>query len=477
MLTLTCIFSLSLEAKQKANSFVDFNGDGFTDIALPVPFEDFQGNVDAGAINIQYGTAKGFQGSGNQFITLKSMKLASAAGDLFGWDGIATDINGDGITDLIVGAPGRNNRNGSVFIIPGSLSGLLPKQATELAMPAISNTEQNLLGSCVTAGDFNGDGNIDIAAGAAGFSAGSKPDLGAIAFFMQIPRALHTSNRKLVGPDMVVNPDSPGIKGTGQPAERFGYKCAAGFFNADSISDIAVSTARPSGKGSVHILFGGLATSTFETNKMIQGKKDDRSFGFALNVDRSLTPNRLFIGAPNSLGAKGRVYSLNDSSTLELLFSGPNNGDLAGWSLASYFSPSPGAFLAIGSPGFDIPTPTPSAGKKAVIEDGGRLIVMSINPNTEAPSFFDDFTDPNTRLLGHSLTSTQGTNGTGFIVGAPGTSAAGLPDIGECDEVVFDTSAGGLSLIRIFTQNSRGVKDSSEPGDQFGHTAVTFIPQ
>jgi hypothetical protein len=474
MLTLTCV--LSVEAKQKANSVLDFNGDGFTDVALPVPFEDFQGNIDAGGINIQYGTANGFKGSGNQFITLKSMKLAPAAGDLFGWDGIATDINADGITDLIVSAPGRNNRNGSVYIIPGSPSGLLPKQATELAMPTVSNNEQNLLGSCITAGDFNADGSIDVAVGVPGYSTTSKPNLGAMAFFNQVSQALHASKRKIIGPSTLIHPDSPNIKGTGAATERFGYECAAGLFNDDSIMDVAVTTQRPSGKGSVHILFGGISTSTFQSNTMIQGKKDDRAFGFALNSDRSITPNRLFIGAPNSLGNKGRVYSLTGTTTLELLFIGSNNGDLAGWSLASYFNPAGGTFLAIGLPGFDVPTPTPSAGTK-IIEDGGQVVVMSITPNTEIPSIFDDFSDPNVRLLGHSLTTTIGTNGTGFIAGAPGTSLVGAPDVGESDELVFDSSAGGLNLVRVFTQNSRGVKDASEPSDMFGRTAITFIPQ
>jgi len=473
---LASLFTLSLQARQKTNSFVDFNGDGFTDLALPVPFEDFQGNVDAGGINIQYGTANGFKGSGNQFITLKSMKLTPAAGDLFGWDGIATDINADGITDLIVSAPGRNNRNGAVYIIPGSATGLLPKEATELIMPTTSNNEPNLLGSCITAGDFNGDGGIDIAAGAPGFSTSTKANLGAMAFFTQVTQALRASKRKIIGPNLLIHPDSPNIKGTGQAAEHFGYECAAGQFNDDSITDIAIATQRPGGKGSVHILFGGIATSTFESNKMIQGKKDDRAFGFALNTDRSVTPNRIFIGAPNSLGNKGRVYELTDTTTLELLYTGSNNGDLAGWSLASYFNPAAGTFLAIGLPGFDVQTPTPSAGRK-IIEDGGQIVVMSINPNTEAPSFFDDFSDPNTLLLGHSLTTTLGTNGTGFIAGAPGTSFIGAPDVGESDELVFDSSNGGLSLIRIFTQNSRGVKDASEPSDMFGRTAITFIAQ
>jgi hypothetical protein len=236
-----------------------------------------------------------------------------------------------------------------------------------------------------------------------------------MAFFTQIAQALHASKRKIIGPSMVIHPDSPNIKGTGQASEQFGYKCAAGQFNDDSIADVAISTQRPGGKGSVHILFGGIATSTFQSNKMIQGKKDDRSFGYALNTDRSITPNRLFIAAPGALGSKGRVYRLTNNDTLELLFTGSNNGDLAGWSLASYFNPAAGTFLAIGLPGFDVPTPTPSAGTK-IIEDGGQVVVMSINPNNESPSFFDDFSDPNTRLLGHSLTFTSGTNGTVLLL-------------------------------------------------------------
>lgn len=476
ILTLTIGFCVSLEAKQKANTFVDFNGDGFADLALPVPFEDFKGVVDVGAINIQYGTATGFRTSKNQFITEKSMGLSLNTGDLLGWDGVATDLNRDGFTDLIVSAPGRNNRNGSAYIIPGSPSGLLPKQATELAMPTVSNNKENLLGSCITAGDFNGDGNIDVAAGAPGFSTSSKKELGAVAFFAQIPHDLRASKLKLIGPTEVVHPDSPNIKGTGQPSERFGYECAAGLFNADSITDIAVSTQRPSGRGSVHILFGSVALNFGTNNKVIQGKKDDRMFGYSLNTDRSMSPNRLFIGAPNSLDSKGRVYSLINTSTLQLLFTGANNGDLAGWALASYSTPSPGAFVAIGSPGFDVPTPTPSKAR-AVVEDGGQIVVFSVNPNTEAPSIFDEISDTNTRLLGHSLTTNLGTNGTGFIAGAPGTSFIAAPDVGQIDLIVFSPAANGLRIDRVFTQNSPGVKDSSEPGDMFGRTAIVFIPQ
>ena len=476
MLTLTCVFCFSLEAKQKANTLVDFNGDGFADLALPVPFEDFKGIIDTGAINIEYGTATGFRTSKNQFITLKSMRSNQNTGDLLGWDGVATDVNRDGFTDLVVSAPGHNNGNGSAYIIPGSSSGLLPKQTTELTMPTVSNNEKNLLGSCITAGDFNGDGSVDIAAGVPGFSTSSKPNLGSMAFFTEIPQDLRGSKLKIIGPSMVVHPDSPNVKGTGQAAERFGYECAAGLFDADNIADIAVSTERPSGKGSVHILFGGITTSTFESNKVIQGKKDDRFFGFSLDTDRSMSPNRLFIGAPSSLGSKGRVYSLTNTSTLKLLFTGTNNGDLSGWSVASYSAASSGTFLAIGSPGFDVQTPTPSAGR-AVIEDGGQITVLSVNPSTAVPSFFDEFSDTNTRLLGHSLTTNLGTNGTGVIVGAPGTSFVGAPDVGQCDQVVFSPATGGLRLERAFTQNSPGVKDSSEPSDMFGRTAIVFIPQ
>jgi len=81
----------------------DFDGDGFDDLAVGVPLEDLAGVVDAGVVNVLYGSTDGLTGNGSQ-------QLAQALpepGDQLGWAAAAGDFNGDDIPDLAVGAPGE----------------------------------------------------------------------------------------------------------------------------------------------------------------------------------------------------------------------------------------------------------------------------------------------------------------------------------------------------------------------------------
>ena len=43
--------------------FSDFNNDGFADLAVGVPYEDVGAVIDAGAVNVLYGSAEGLQAS------------------------------------------------------------------------------------------------------------------------------------------------------------------------------------------------------------------------------------------------------------------------------------------------------------------------------------------------------------------------------------------------------------------------------
>jgi hypothetical protein len=95
----------------------DFNGDGFQDIAVGAP----ETNARAGAAYIFFG--KG----GGQFSQQPDAEMAGAAqGDELGFALAATDIDGDGIDDLLVGAPGASSTNreesGALFILAGSVS-------------------------------------------------------------------------------------------------------------------------------------------------------------------------------------------------------------------------------------------------------------------------------------------------------------------------------------------------------------------
>jgi hypothetical protein len=78
----------------------------------------------------------------------------------------AGDVNGDGYSDVIVGAHGYDNgqtNEGSAFVYHGSASGI----STTAAAVLESNQANALMGYSVAgAGDVNGDGYSDVIVGA-----------------------------------------------------------------------------------------------------------------------------------------------------------------------------------------------------------------------------------------------------------------------------------------------------------------------
>ena len=112
----------------------DFNGDGTGDLAVGVPYEDVGSAVDAGAVNIVYGSATGLTASGNQFFHQDSPGVSGAAqaSDHFGWALAAGDFDGDGFSDLAVGIPDEDTSGvvdeGGVQVFRGSATGLTPWQ-------------------------------------------------------------------------------------------------------------------------------------------------------------------------------------------------------------------------------------------------------------------------------------------------------------------------------------------------------------
>ena len=51
----------------------DFDGDGFMDVAVGVPFENVSGAADAGGVNVIFGDADGFDSTGDLFLTQATM--------------------------------------------------------------------------------------------------------------------------------------------------------------------------------------------------------------------------------------------------------------------------------------------------------------------------------------------------------------------------------------------------------------------
>lgn len=138
----------------------DTNGDGFSDVV--VGSHEFDGSLtDAGRADVFFGSATGPGVSPDWSV------LGDQTGASLGWSvATAGDVDGDGYSDVVIGAPyyddGHSNE-GRTYLYLGSTSG--PNAAPNWT--AESDQTGALFGAAVgPAGDVDGDGYSDLLVGA-----------------------------------------------------------------------------------------------------------------------------------------------------------------------------------------------------------------------------------------------------------------------------------------------------------------------
>jgi hypothetical protein len=113
----------------------DYDGDGFTDLAIGVALEEVAGVPSAGAVNVNYGSPDGLRSGRYQLWHQDSAGVQDVPddGDQFGRSLGAGDFNGDGFWDLAIGVPyedvfaeggAMQADGGAVEILYGSAAGL-----------------------------------------------------------------------------------------------------------------------------------------------------------------------------------------------------------------------------------------------------------------------------------------------------------------------------------------------------------------
>jgi hypothetical protein len=121
----------------------DFNGDGAADLAIGAPGE----NNSAGAVHVLYGSAPtGLTATGSQLWSQNSPGIAgdTEPSDEFGHALTAGDFNGDTQADLAIGAPGENGFAGLAHVLYGSAAGLTAtgSQAWSQNSPGIADVAE-----------------------------------------------------------------------------------------------------------------------------------------------------------------------------------------------------------------------------------------------------------------------------------------------------------------------------------------------
>ncbi|MGW2772641.1 FG-GAP-like repeat-containing protein [Streptomyces olivaceoviridis] len=143
----------------------DFNGDGYLDIALSAAGHQVGSAQQAGAVVVLYGSSSGVSAAKRTLITQNSTGVpgTAEAGDLFGLSLAAGDLDGDGYSDLVVGAPnetiGDRDSVGSATILWGGASGL---SGGALVPQPSTQEEWNNFATGIAVADFDGDGKNDL---------------------------------------------------------------------------------------------------------------------------------------------------------------------------------------------------------------------------------------------------------------------------------------------------------------------------
>ena len=217
----------------------DVNRDGYSDVLVGSHIYDRQ-HQDEGAVFLYYGSGQGLSPTAGW--------MASAGVESANF-GIAVagvgDVNGDGFSDVLVGADtyanGESNEGATILFL-GSSRGLSENQKHE------SNRSGSHFGAAVTgAGDLDGDGYSDVLIGAPLWEKSGATHGMAFAVYG--------------GPDGLAFDRAVGLSGD-QANSQFGFAVAGGSdYNNDGFSDVVVGIPSyngvSTGCGKVAAYFGG----------------------------------------------------------------------------------------------------------------------------------------------------------------------------------------------------------------------------
>ncbi len=205
----------------------DVNGDGYSDVAVGAPFFDDAANTDEGRVFVYYGSATGLGAAPGSL-----PNDADQAGAEFGYSVAgAGDVNGDGFSDIIIGAPMYDNgpfsNEGFVFIYHGSAAGLFGNATSILHNANQAGAEMGF--SVSSAGDINGDGYSDVIMGAPLYTNGAAVNAGRTFVHLGSPAG-------------VVGVASFVFTGTNS-LDQFGYAVStAGDVNGDGYGDVIIGS-------------------------------------------------------------------------------------------------------------------------------------------------------------------------------------------------------------------------------------------
>jgi uncharacterized repeat protein (TIGR01451 family) len=283
----------------------DVNGDGYSDVIVGAPG---YANPDLfeGAAFVFHGSASGLSATAawSREGDVRSANFGSSAAG-------AGDVNGDGYSDVIVAAPGYEDGQlgeGAAFVFHGSAAGLSPTADWSVE----SDSAYADLGSSVAGGgDVNGDGYSDVIVGARGYTNGELLEGAAFAF--------HGSASGLGASAAWTAEGGQAMAGLG------GSVATAGDVNGDGYSDVIVGASEydggETGEGRACVYHGSPSGLSAVAAWTAEGNQDDAHFGTGVAAAGDVNGDGysdVAVGAPgynDGLIVVGRAYVYHGSAS------------------------------------------------------------------------------------------------------------------------------------------------------------------
>jgi FG-GAP repeat len=468
----------------------DFNGDGYSDLAIGIPNKTVNGNSGSGAVVVIYGSRNGLTTSDSSVpgprsfnLTISPLSVADPfCGDNgnvlkdanFGQSLAWGDFNHDGIGDLAIGIPGFHftytenlvpcvvTSPGAILVLAGSGGGLITtgnqlvtEEDVQIQDPfGMHNTSGDRFGAAVSSGDFNGDGNSDLAVGVPFRTVGTvgtcganpiRCHAGAVDILYGFPFGLSTVGAQ------IWSQTSANIVGAAENDDHFGASLAAGDFNGDGKSDLAIGVPNEdigslADAGAVNVIYGSSAGLTATGNQFwdqltLGGVNEAGArFGTALAAGDFNADGRadLAVGVPFK-----DVPGVTDAGEVDVIYGAVSGLSTAGRSPQVWYEGSSG----IGG--------TPKKGDRF----GQSLTAWNFGRDEV---FFQPF--PNPLIVIRT---------TDLAIGVPYKQVGTAAGAGAVHVIYGSSAAKGSNGLastgnQIWTQNSAGMPCCSESGDHFG---------
>ena len=263
----------------------DLDSDGVADVLL--------GDPAVGLAHILYGPISGVIGS-DAGATLSAHDPGAAS---FGAGMDAGDVDGDGIADVVVGAPGRN----TAYLFLGPISASRTTYGADAHLIGRDESHRDYTGGSILVGlDHDGDGQGDVVVGGHDYKADAAGG--------HTRGAVYVASGSVSG-DIELETSASYVYLGAWGTDEFGTRVeTVGDWNGDGIDELAVSALRA---GSVYVIEGGGRPGRFYVQDVasatIGPEKETVDFGTSLaagDYDGDGTPD-LFVGEPKVMDPPG----------------------------------------------------------------------------------------------------------------------------------------------------------------------------